>query len=66
MAGEVKQLIEVEQKKKKHKDSTSQFRSNMRERRIRKKIYEKLLMQLTVLVTILVGLAVLYAYFIDT
>ena len=65
MAGEVKQLIEVEQKKKKHKDSTSQFRNNMRERSIRKKIYEKLLMTLTILVTIMVGMAGFFAYFID-
>jgi len=65
MAGEVKQLIEVEQKKKKHKDSTSQFRNNMRERSIRKKSYEKLLMTLTILVTIMVGMAVFFAYFID-
>ena len=66
LIGEFKRYMEAKRKEKKYKDSTSRYRSHMRERRLRKKIYESLLLMLTVFVLILVGMGVIYAYYIDT
>jgi hypothetical protein len=66
LIGEFKRYIEAKKAERKYKDSTSIYRSRMRERRLRKKIMESLLLILTMFVTILVGLGVVYAYYIDT
>ena len=64
-ADEVKEYIDVTKKKKKYKDTTSKFRSRMKQRHLRKKLLEDVLMVLGYVVAGLVLLGVFYAYFID-
>ena len=66
LIGEFKKYMEAKKAERKYKDSTSLYRSRMRERRLRKKIMESLMFLLTILVLILVGMGVIYAYYIDT